>query len=230
MGKKGKLSRIPFHTNCKLFSVLIFIHCSFRSDSNRNLYTSLSVLYVYVCVGVSVCVCQRVCIGSQMLMSKERRQAGRAALPRRAFGFHVQFFSPYSRSPRTPCRITTALRLRTEIWLHPSQHHRPSRTPRHVGSLCVCVKKKAIIVCQKYLIIFICSHPLLVRRQSRLDRLSRQIARPALKEIRQTQHYTVSKKDEAKAGVTYVRRASPARLFGKTCISDCDSESSGPVQ
>lgn len=119
-------------------------------------------------------------------MSKERRQAGRAALPRRAFGFHVQFFSPYSRSPRTPCRITTALRLRTEKWLHPSQHHRPSRTPKHVGLLCVYVKNKPITFRLKYLIIFIFSHPLLVRLQSRLDRLSKQIARPALKEIIRT--------------------------------------------
>lgn len=71
-----------------------------------------------------------------MLMSKERRQAGRAALPRRAFGSHVQFFSPYNRSPQTLCRRAAALRLRIEKWLRPSQRHRPSRIPKHVGLLC----------------------------------------------------------------------------------------------
>lgn len=68
-------------------------------------------------------------------MSKERRQAGRAALPRRAFGFHVQFFSPYSRSPQILCRRATEPPRQTRKLLRPSQRHRPSQTPKRVDSL-----------------------------------------------------------------------------------------------
>lgn len=50
------------------YFLLIFIHCSFKSDSNRNVYMLVFecpvCIYVCVCVGVSVSVCWRVCIGS----------------------------------------------------------------------------------------------------------------------------------------------------------------------
>lgn len=93
MGKKGKLSRIQFHTNCKLFSVFFVIHCSFRSDSNRNLYTSLSVLYVYVCVGVSVCVCVSECVlvARCLCLKNDVRQVVRPCL-----GAHLVFMYNFS--------------------------------------------------------------------------------------------------------------------------------------
>lgn len=68
-------------------------------------------------------------------MSKERRQAGRAAWPRRAFGFHVQFFFPYSKSPRILYRIVKGQQLQIGKWPHPSPRHRPSQIPKLVDSL-----------------------------------------------------------------------------------------------
>jgi len=78
-----------------------------------------------------------VCVVGWLLYtySTERRQAGRAALPRRAFGFHVRFSFPYSRSPPTPCRRAAGQRPQIERWPHPSRRHRPSQIPRLVDWL-----------------------------------------------------------------------------------------------
>lgn len=70
------------------------------------------------------CVCAFVCV------SKERRQAGRAAWPRRAFGSRVQSSFPCSRSLRTPCHIVIEQRLQTRILRLPNQRHTPNQTPK----------------------------------------------------------------------------------------------------
>lgn len=68
-------------------------------------------------------------------MSKERRQAGRAAWPRRAFGFHVQFFFPYNKFLLILYRIIVKQQLQIGIWQLPSLRHRPSQIPILVGLL-----------------------------------------------------------------------------------------------
>lgn len=63
-------------------------------------------------------------------MSKERRQAGRAAWPRRAFGFHVQFFFPYSKFLPILYRRVEEQQRQIGIWQHPSRRHRPNQIPK----------------------------------------------------------------------------------------------------
>uniref|UniRef100_A0A1A9WJA4 Uncharacterized protein n=1 Tax=Glossina brevipalpis TaxID=37001 RepID=A0A1A9WJA4_9MUSC len=68
-------------------------------------------------------------------MSKERRQAGRAAWPRRAFGFHVQSFFPYNKFLPTLCHIVKGQQRQIRIWQRPILHHRPSQIPKLVDLL-----------------------------------------------------------------------------------------------
>lgn len=75
-------------------------------------------------------------------MSKERRQAGRAAWPRRAFGFHVLFFFPYNISLRILCHIVKGQPLQIGIWQRPNLHRRPSQIPKPVGLLQITKRKK----------------------------------------------------------------------------------------
>lgn len=79
-------------------------------------------------------------------MSKERRQAGRAAWPRRAFGFHVQFFFPYNRFLLILYRIIIEQQLQIGKWLHPSQRHKPNQIPILVDLLLNRIENRIVIL------------------------------------------------------------------------------------
>lgn len=108
-------------------------------------------------------------------MSKERRQAGRAAWPRRAFGFHVQFFFPYSKSPRILYRIVKGQQLQIGKWPHPSPRHRPSQIPKLVDSLWKMKYRKTHTHIYKLFLdhipnIIVSTYPDLILQQNRQDK------------------------------------------------------------
>lgn len=64
------------------YFLLIFIHCSFKSDSNRNLYMLVFECPVctYVCVSVSVCVGECVLVARCLCLKNDVRQVVRPCL------------------------------------------------------------------------------------------------------------------------------------------------------